>query len=197
MAWRRIGDKPLREPRWPISLAHICVTRLQWVKEVSLLFQRVIPDFRSSNDTELNYLMTQGHGILNTNNTDKTVWLSYGQLVVTILEKEPWLVTMFGLGNPNVPIFAIADGAIGFQDYRPVTWLRNTHTLQTATQSLEFNWNVNASATPWCVESVIAAVFNGRTLGNVVFLHVHFNTYAHPVRNMCYVTWKQNYICIQ
>ena len=151
---------------------------------------------------------------LNTNNAEKTVRLSYGLLVVTILEKEPWIVTMmFGLGNPNFPTFAIADGAIGFQDYRPVTWLRNTHTLQTATRamlglklihvskrghrSLEFNWNVNASATLICVESVIAAVFNGRTLGNVVFLHMHFNTYAHPVRDMCYVTWKQDYICIQ
>ena len=31
MAWRRPGDKPLSEPIMIISLAHICVTRPQWV----------------------------------------------------------------------------------------------------------------------------------------------------------------------
>ena len=31
MAWRRPGDKPLSEPRMESLLAHICVTRPQWV----------------------------------------------------------------------------------------------------------------------------------------------------------------------
>ena len=31
MAWRRSGDKPLSEPMMVNSLAHICVTRPQWV----------------------------------------------------------------------------------------------------------------------------------------------------------------------
>ena len=32
MAWRRPGDKPLTEPMMVSLLAHICVTRPQWVK---------------------------------------------------------------------------------------------------------------------------------------------------------------------
>ena len=32
MAWRRPGDKPLSEPMMVSLLAHICVTRPQWVK---------------------------------------------------------------------------------------------------------------------------------------------------------------------
>ena len=32
MAWRRSGDKPLSEPMMVSLLAHICVTRPQWVK---------------------------------------------------------------------------------------------------------------------------------------------------------------------
>ena len=32
MAWRRWGDKPLSEPMMVSLLAHICVTRPQWVK---------------------------------------------------------------------------------------------------------------------------------------------------------------------
>ena len=32
MAWRRLGDKPLPEPKMVSLLAHICVTRPQWVK---------------------------------------------------------------------------------------------------------------------------------------------------------------------
>ena len=31
MAWRRIGDKPLSEPRMETLLTHICVTRPEWV----------------------------------------------------------------------------------------------------------------------------------------------------------------------
>ena len=34
-AWRRPGDKPLSEPMMVRSLAHICVTRPQWVKKNS------------------------------------------------------------------------------------------------------------------------------------------------------------------
>ena len=33
MAWRRAGDKPLSEPMLVRSLAHICVTRPQWVNQ--------------------------------------------------------------------------------------------------------------------------------------------------------------------
>ena len=33
MAWRRPGDKPLSEPMMASLLAHICVTRPQWVNE--------------------------------------------------------------------------------------------------------------------------------------------------------------------
>ena len=33
MAWRRLGDKPLSEPMMVSLLTHICVTRLQWVKQ--------------------------------------------------------------------------------------------------------------------------------------------------------------------
>ena len=36
MAWRRSGDKPLSEPIMVSLLAHICVTRPQWVKIVWL-----------------------------------------------------------------------------------------------------------------------------------------------------------------
>ena len=35
MAWRRPGDKPLSEPMLVRSLTHICVTRPQWVNEIS------------------------------------------------------------------------------------------------------------------------------------------------------------------
>ena len=34
MAWRRSGDKPLFEPMMVSLLTHICVNRLQWVKNV-------------------------------------------------------------------------------------------------------------------------------------------------------------------
>ena len=33
MAWRRLGDKPLSEPMLVSLLTHICVHRLQWVKD--------------------------------------------------------------------------------------------------------------------------------------------------------------------
>ena len=36
MAWRRPGDKPLSETMTVSSLTHICVTRPQWVKNVSM-----------------------------------------------------------------------------------------------------------------------------------------------------------------
>ena len=35
MAWRRLGDKPLSEPMMVSLLAHICVTRPQWVNPIS------------------------------------------------------------------------------------------------------------------------------------------------------------------
>ena len=34
MAWRRPGDKPLSEAMMLSLLMHICVTRLQWVKDI-------------------------------------------------------------------------------------------------------------------------------------------------------------------
>ena len=37
MAWRRIGDKPLSEPKMVRSTTHICVTRPQWVKTWNLI----------------------------------------------------------------------------------------------------------------------------------------------------------------
>ena len=37
MAWRRSGDKPLSEPMMVSLLTHICVTRPQWVKPITLL----------------------------------------------------------------------------------------------------------------------------------------------------------------
>ena len=39
MAWRRQGDKPLSEPMMENSATHICVTRSQWVKDLSMKFQ--------------------------------------------------------------------------------------------------------------------------------------------------------------
>ena len=36
MAWRRLGDKPLSEPRMISSPTHICVTRPQWVNRKRL-----------------------------------------------------------------------------------------------------------------------------------------------------------------
>ena len=36
MAWRRPGDKPLSEPMMVRLLRHICVTRPQWVKVITL-----------------------------------------------------------------------------------------------------------------------------------------------------------------
>ena len=36
MAWRRAGDKPLSEPIMVSLTTHICVTRLQWVNDVSM-----------------------------------------------------------------------------------------------------------------------------------------------------------------
>ena len=36
MAWRRSGDKPLSEPMVVSLLKHMCVTRLQWVKDPSV-----------------------------------------------------------------------------------------------------------------------------------------------------------------
>ena len=36
MVWRRPGDKPLSEPMMVSLLMHICVTRPQWVKGVSV-----------------------------------------------------------------------------------------------------------------------------------------------------------------
>ena len=38
MAWRRPGDKPLSEPMVVSFLAHICVTRPQWVKSTMHIF---------------------------------------------------------------------------------------------------------------------------------------------------------------
>ena len=35
MAWCRPGDKPLSEPMIVRSLTHMCVTRLQWVKDIT------------------------------------------------------------------------------------------------------------------------------------------------------------------
>ena len=37
MAWGRLGDKPLSEPMMVSSLLHICITRPQWVNELSFL----------------------------------------------------------------------------------------------------------------------------------------------------------------
>ena len=36
MAWRRLGDKPLSEPMMVSLPTHICVTRPQWVKSITL-----------------------------------------------------------------------------------------------------------------------------------------------------------------
>ena len=36
MAWRRQGDKPLSEPMMESLPTHICVTRPQWVKDLSM-----------------------------------------------------------------------------------------------------------------------------------------------------------------
>ena len=41
MAWRRPGDKPLSEPMMVSLLAHICVTRPQWVNTSSLIIQLI------------------------------------------------------------------------------------------------------------------------------------------------------------
>ena len=42
MAWRRSGDKPLSEPMVVSFLAHICVTRPQWVKStMHILFRQL------------------------------------------------------------------------------------------------------------------------------------------------------------
>ena len=40
MAWRRPGDKPLSEQMMIILLAHICVTRPQWVKATWIAHER-------------------------------------------------------------------------------------------------------------------------------------------------------------
>ena len=39
MAWRRPGDKPLSEPMMISLPTHICVTRPQWVNDVSIAIQ--------------------------------------------------------------------------------------------------------------------------------------------------------------
>ena len=40
MAWRRPGDKPLSEPMMVNLLTHICVTRPQWVKLMTICYAR-------------------------------------------------------------------------------------------------------------------------------------------------------------
>ena len=40
MAWRRPGDKPLSESMMVSLLAHICVTRPQWVKDCAVCWYR-------------------------------------------------------------------------------------------------------------------------------------------------------------
>ena len=44
MAWRRPGDKPLFEPMMVSLLTHICVTRPQWVNDISNKF-KIWPKF--------------------------------------------------------------------------------------------------------------------------------------------------------
>ena len=43
MAWRRPGDKPLSEQTMVTLLAHICVTRPQWVKQLTYLINSLVP----------------------------------------------------------------------------------------------------------------------------------------------------------
>ena len=38
MAWRRSGDKPLSEPMMDSLLMHICVTRPQWINELTFSY---------------------------------------------------------------------------------------------------------------------------------------------------------------
>ena len=45
MAWRRSGDKPLSEPKVESLLTHICVTRPQWVKNISWHILLLIESF--------------------------------------------------------------------------------------------------------------------------------------------------------
>ena len=39
MAWRRPGDKPLSDPMMVSLLTHICVTRPQWINNVSCMMK--------------------------------------------------------------------------------------------------------------------------------------------------------------
>ena len=48
MAWRRPGDKPLSEPMMVWLPTHICVTRPQWVNDVSITWDR--PMYSSKSD---------------------------------------------------------------------------------------------------------------------------------------------------
>ena len=41
MAWRRSGDKPLSEPLMVGLLAHICVTRPQWVNNIEQVLETI------------------------------------------------------------------------------------------------------------------------------------------------------------
>ena len=43
MAWRRPGDKPLSEPMMVRLLAHVCVTRPQWVKRAGRWLVKCLP----------------------------------------------------------------------------------------------------------------------------------------------------------
>ena len=48
MAWRRSDDKPLSEPMMASSLTHVCVTRPQRVKDVTILVNWIMSNDRAS-----------------------------------------------------------------------------------------------------------------------------------------------------
>ena len=51
MAWRRPGDKPLSKPMMVSLLTHICVTRPQWVNDVSYVVSGVFSWWRHQMET--------------------------------------------------------------------------------------------------------------------------------------------------
>ena len=52
MAWRRPGDKPLSEPMMVRLPTHICVTRPQWVKVLSVFSRDLFQIFTIVNDDD-------------------------------------------------------------------------------------------------------------------------------------------------
>ena len=50
MAWRRPGDKPLSEPMMVSLLTHICVTRPQWVNQLTQMFDAVVVTYKWHRD---------------------------------------------------------------------------------------------------------------------------------------------------